>query len=92
MSSDPQSIPPFLGRDEAEPLLERAAIAILPVPYEATVCWKRGTARGPEAIEPEEPVDSQDQITRSASMQQYFSGLPGRSRQRPVRRGSTRPT
>ena len=43
-------IPPFLGDEVAEKDLERAGVAILQAPYEASVCWGDGTARGPEAI------------------------------------------
>lgn len=42
--------PAFLGEEAAEPSFERARVAILPVPYEETVCWGHGTARGPEMI------------------------------------------
>jgi agmatinase len=41
---------PYLGRGEAEERFEHARVAILPVPYEATVCWKRGTALAPRAV------------------------------------------
>ena len=37
-------------RDGNEPSFDRARVAVLPVPYEATVSYGRGTARGPEAI------------------------------------------
>ncbi len=43
-------VPPFLGDEVAEKDLERAGVAILQAPYEASVCWGDGTARGPEAI------------------------------------------
>ncbi|HKQ60941.1 MAG TPA: agmatinase [Candidatus Polarisedimenticolaceae bacterium] len=42
-------LPPFLG-EEARTDFERARVAVLPVPYEATVSYGAGTARGPEAI------------------------------------------
>lgn len=44
---DPSS---FLGLGEKWTSPERAGVAILPVPYEATVSYLGGTARGPEAI------------------------------------------
>jgi agmatinase len=50
MSGASGSPPPFLGPDEAEPNFDDASVAILPVPYEATVSWEGGTARGPEMI------------------------------------------
>ena len=50
MDQGREPIPPFLGADEAESSFDRARVAILPVPYDATVCWKSGTARGPEAV------------------------------------------
>jgi agmatinase len=50
MSREDEPVPPFLGDEAAEPAFERARAAILPVPYEATVSWGRGTARGPEMI------------------------------------------
>jgi len=43
-------LPPYLGGDEAATSLENANAVILPVPYEATVSWGGGTARGPEMI------------------------------------------
>ena len=46
--SDP--VPPYLGHPEAETNFDAASVVILPVPYEETVCWEGGTARGPEAI------------------------------------------
>lgn len=42
-------IPPF-GGDEAWAPFDRAKIAVLPVPYEATVSYGAGTRGGPEAI------------------------------------------
>ncbi len=44
---DPNS---FLGLGEEYSALERARIALLPVPYEATTSYIEGTRRGPEAI------------------------------------------
>lgn len=44
------SVPPFLGDPEAQRDFDAASVAVLPVPYEETVCWTPGTARGPEAI------------------------------------------
>jgi agmatinase len=41
---------PFLGVEVAELSFDKASVAILPVPFEATVCWGRGTADGPGAI------------------------------------------
>lgn len=43
-------MPPFLGDPEAERDFDDAAVAVLPVPYEATVSWVGGTARAPESI------------------------------------------
>ncbi len=45
-----EPVPPFLGHPEAERNFADAAVAVLPVPFEETVCWIGGTARGPEAI------------------------------------------
>jgi agmatinase len=42
--------PPYLGQPEAEGVFDDASVAILPVPYEETVCWEGGTANGPAAI------------------------------------------
>jgi agmatinase len=42
-------LPPF-GGAEADCGFEAARVAILPVPYEGTVSYGAGTARGPEAI------------------------------------------
>ena len=45
-----ESTPPYLGDPEAERDYDAASVAVLPVPYEETVCWAGGTAKGPEAI------------------------------------------
>jgi len=44
-----EELPPFGGAEAASPF-EAARVAILPVPYEASVSYGGGTARGPEAI------------------------------------------
>ena len=41
--------PPFGGEEAACPF-ESARVAVLPVPFESTVSYGGGTARGPEAI------------------------------------------
>src|SRR5207249_7998004 len=38
------------GLDEEHSSLERARVVILPVPYDRTASYMKGTARGPEAI------------------------------------------
>ncbi len=43
-------MPPYLGDPEAERDFTKAAVAVLPVPYEETICWVGGTAQGQEAI------------------------------------------
>ena len=40
----------FLGEEAAATSAEGARVSVLPVPYEATVSWKPGTADGPRAI------------------------------------------
>lgn len=40
----------FLGVPEADTTFDEAPVAILPVPYEATVTWMSGTRHGPGAI------------------------------------------
>ena len=45
-----EPMPPYLGDPEAERDFNKASVAVLPVPYEGTVCWAGGTANGPEAI------------------------------------------
>lgn len=40
----------FLDLPDAYAALERARVVVLPVPYEATVSYGKGTARGPAAI------------------------------------------
>jgi agmatinase len=42
-------IPPF-GGEEAAGAYDEAGVVVLPVPYEATVSYGGGTAKGPEAI------------------------------------------
>ena len=49
MKPDADDLPPF-GGAEASCDFDDAGVAILPVPYEATVSYGGGTARGPEAI------------------------------------------
>jgi agmatinase len=49
MPIDLHDLPPF-GGDEAACALDDARVAVLPVPYEATVSYGGGTGRGPEAI------------------------------------------
>ena len=49
MSEARKAVPPF-GGEEARSSLEDARVAVLPVPYEGTVSYGRGTAAGPEAI------------------------------------------
>lgn len=44
----PGRVPPFLGIEP--PTYDRASAVIVPVPYEGTVSYQGGTARGPEAI------------------------------------------
>src|SRR5215813_9273286 len=46
---DDRALPPF-GGAEAAALFEAAGVAVLPVPYEASVSYGGGTAGGPEAI------------------------------------------
>jgi agmatinase len=48
MTSD-DALPPFGGAEAASPY-DDAGVAILPVPYEATVSYGGGTAHGPAAI------------------------------------------
>jgi agmatinase len=45
-----EPMPPYLGDPEAERDFDSASVVVMPVPYEETVCWVAGTARGPEAI------------------------------------------
>ena len=40
----------FLGLDEADSGLENSKVVILPVPYERTVSFGRGTSKGPHSI------------------------------------------
>jgi len=49
MKPDVNGLPPF-GGDEAASTFDDAGVAVLPVPYEATVSYGGGTAKGPEAI------------------------------------------
>ena len=47
MSAGP---PTFLGLPEEDSTFERASVLVLPIPYEGTVTYGSGTARGPAAI------------------------------------------
>ncbi len=40
----------YLGNNEFSPSYEEAKVAVLPVPYEATVSYGKGTGMGPDAI------------------------------------------
>ena len=42
--------PPFADLDAAESDYETARAAVLPIPYERTTCWEKGTEHGPTAI------------------------------------------
>lgn len=57
--------PTFLGLDEADAGYDEAAAVVVPVPWEATVSWGAGTARGPEAIlEASGYVELYDEVLR----------------------------
>src|SRR4051812_27161770 len=47
-----ETLPPdnFLGLAEEDSAYDRSAALILPIPYEGTVSYGRGTAEGPRAI------------------------------------------
>jgi agmatinase len=69
--------PPFLGA-EAEPAdPERAAAAILPVPYDLTSSWKKGADRGPSALlEASAIVELYDIETASEPWRRGIATLP----------------
>jgi agmatinase len=50
MNCGDQTYPPFLGSELPQPAPENARFHILPVPWERTVSYGAGTARGPAAI------------------------------------------
>jgi agmatinase len=52
MREDPRIMPggDFLGLDDEHSGFERSRVLVLPVPFEATVSYGAGTARGPAAI------------------------------------------
>ncbi len=50
MSGAGGAYPPFAGGDAMACTYEQARVAILPVPYEGTVSYGKGTALGPSAI------------------------------------------
>ncbi|MHC4471833.1 MAG: agmatinase [Planctomycetota bacterium] len=55
----------FLGLDEEDSTLDRADVLVLPVPYEGTVTYGGGTARGPAAIlEASQQVETWDEELR----------------------------
>jgi len=57
--------PTFLGLKDADADYDRAATVIVPVPWEATVSWGAGTARGPDAIlEASGYVELYDEVLR----------------------------
>lgn len=49
MNTESSELPPF-GGAEAASNFDEAGVVVLPVPYEATVSYGGGTAKGPEAI------------------------------------------
>ena len=72
MRPDARGIPPF-GGIEAAASFEEARVAILPVPFEATVSYGAGTGRGPEAIlRASTQVELYDEQSRS---EPYRAGL-----------------
>jgi agmatinase len=57
--------PNFLNLSEDDAALEKAAYVLLPVPYDRTVTFKKGTARAPQAIlEASVQVELWDEETR----------------------------
>ena len=50
MGEHPELPMNYGGLDEEHSSLERARVVILPVPYDRTASYMKGTARGPEAI------------------------------------------
>ncbi|MGD8816101.1 MAG: agmatinase [Acidobacteriota bacterium] len=66
----------FLGLPDEFRDLERAAAAILPVPYDATSTWKKGADRGPAAIlEASNQVELYDIETASEPYRQGIATL-----------------
>ncbi len=49
MASPPPSVAPFFGLERAAHTLERSRYVVLPLPWERTVSYGRGTAAGPGA-------------------------------------------
>ena len=66
--------PNFLNLSEDDAALERAAYVLLPVPYDRTVTFKKGTARAPQAIlEASVQVELWDEETRIEACLLYTS-------------------
>jgi len=67
----------FLGLDPPYRDPETARYAILPVPYEGTACYGKGTARGPEAIIEASPqMEMYDEELRDEFFQAGVATLP----------------
>ena len=66
-------MPDFLGLDEAQCSYKDAQIVILPVPFEMTTSYAKGTSRGPEAIlEASEQVELYDE---ELDLEPYQAGI-----------------
>lgn len=68
---------PFLGVGAARAQVADAAVAVLPVPYEGTVSWGRGTAAGPRAIlEASQQVELYDEVLQCEPFRRGIATLP----------------
>lgn len=57
-----EKIKPFLGVEDPKNALDKAAFLLLPVPYEVTTSYKKGTVNGPRAfLEASEQVELWDE-------------------------------
>ena len=48
--SDPPPLPPFGGSDISPPSIESSRVVIVPVPYDRTASYMKGSAEGPRAV------------------------------------------
>jgi len=50
MTASPPALPGFGGLDAGDAALEKARIVVIPVPYDRTASYQKGTADGPRAL------------------------------------------
>lgn len=75
--SDNVQIDKFMGLESKNSSLARCKFAVVPVPFEKTVCYGHGTAKGPAAvIEASTQIELWDEETKTETWQEGIATLP----------------